>query len=121
MVIYNESENGQPDPVGVWFACGIFCENSWKIPVGGKGVRPGKGGKFYLRSGNFAGVRSDWNCETRDHPLISAHGWAELHYESGRYVWRMYGDNNNEVSGSPFRIVLTVELQPGTKCPLQGD
>lgn len=115
---YNESESGQPDPLIVYFDCGIFCGNTWDIPVGGWDARPGKGGSFV--SGNIEGWPkptgdTGWTnstyiqqCETPESDLrVSDHGWVELHYQgSGAYEWRVYDDNGAAVPGSPFALIF---------------
>lgn len=111
---YNSSESGQPNPAKLRFSCGVFCSNSWDINVGASAARPGEGGSFHLANvGDFTNQASDACDPGGGHPDVQNHGWAELHYQSpsdrrfpGAYQWRMGGNDNQWVSGSPFSLQL---------------
>jgi hypothetical protein len=106
MVIYNESESGLPNPVGIEFHCGVFCYNYWQIPAHSSATRPGKGGSFRFYSGDFSFIGRSWKCDATYEPALSDHGWAELHFErtTGDYFWHIFGNDSQAVSGSPFLV-----------------
>ncbi len=101
---YNDSESGKPNPASVHLSCGFACANTWAIKVGDNAARPGKGGHFLLYNvGDFTG-QGNLACDLgTGHPAVQDRGWASLHYRGG-YEWELYGDNQRQVSGSPFAI-----------------
>lgn len=117
--IYNDSESGKPNPVHIYFSCGTFCSNHFKVVVGGSASRPGKSGTFVDDEQADA---SDWtgqgdNTCMFDQHSLEDHGWASLEYQSGEYAWAIYGSDQNSVSGSPFALHFKSCGSPGPPVP----
>ncbi len=107
---YNDSESGAPNPMALYFVCGVFCHNTWDIKVGQWAARPAESGFFLLQNvGGFTGQPKN-ACDFGDSKSVrnvSAHGWVTLHYVgAGDYQWDVFGDSGRPVSGSPFNLVF---------------
>ena len=104
--IYNQSDQfGKPISVGVYFECGVFCSNFWRIQPGKFAARPGKGGSF--QAWDWPLDQDTPGCEFTEHPDLQSHGWVQFIYESGqsvppgrgltKYDWELYGNTGNKV------------------------
>jgi hypothetical protein len=106
MAMYNSStfyEGG----TSVNFVCGFLC--GWHghvMPYHEQVAYPGKGGSFELTQGGC--------IMSSGHPNIEDHGYAvlsgaDLNSDSEDVEWSMWGNAENVIGGSPFKVVCAPE------------